>query len=64
MIVLTAEERVKFASWLKQEAEADDALARQADAIGIKVIAKQKRLMAIAKQAVAKELENTEVFTV
>jgi len=64
VISLTPEERAKFAAWLRQDAEADDAIARQADDIGIKPLAKQKRYIAVAKFLVAKEIESIESFTV
>lgn len=62
MVVLTKEERARFASWLKQEAATEEGLAAQMDSLGSAVAAGAKlyRTRAAAKLIVAKDLENVE----
>lgn len=65
MVILTQEERDKFATWCRQEAAADQALAEGAAKLGVEMLAKHKRAEAVAKLVVAKVLSSidTQVLT-
>ncbi len=65
MIVLTAEERARFALWCRQEAASSDGMARQANTmVGLEVVVKKYHTEAMAALIVAKVLEGIEEFTV
>ena len=60
-MILTKEEREKFAAWCEQEAFAEDGLAKQMDLLKLPT-AQIYRQKAIAKILVAKELRSIEEF--
>jgi hypothetical protein len=61
MITLTKEERLKFAAYLRQEAESADAMARQANTMdGLDMVVKKYRTQAMSCILVAKDLESIE----
>lgn len=62
MITLNLQEREYFASYLDQEANADQALVDQMVAVGSnEAIVKRYRLMVVARQVVAKDLRRVEI---
>lgn len=67
--LLTDAERHRFARWLRQDAESNDAMAKRLDAEGerwqpLNELAKRKRSLALAQSIVAHHLETTETMTV
>jgi len=66
LISLSQQEREKFAMWLQQGAEGDNALAEQAQKLGAhgEVIARSYRAKAAAKLMVMQQLMNTESLTI
>ena len=65
MVMLTKEERVRFAAWLRQEAASNDALATQADKMdGLGFIVKQYRQKVLAATIMAVELDKIEDQTI
>jgi hypothetical protein len=63
---LTDAERARFCDWLEREAHADDAQAKQLDALGPhgKVVADHKRRLAMAKLLVLRELQSIESMSI
>ena len=69
-MLLTDEERIRFADYLERDASSNDGMAKQLegndrlpDAIRITLV-KQKRTLAMAQMIVAKELRSAESFSV
>ncbi len=66
MMLLTDEERRKFAEWLEQDAASCRAIADQLEKLGPMhhAMANKERIDAIAEMLIAKKLRNTESFEV
>lgn len=62
-MLLTAEERQRFAAWLKQNIESNRLLAGQLEKMGMVAIAKQKQQSVMASIIVLREIENVEEVT-
>ena len=61
MVTLTADERAKFAAWLRQEVASDEAIVGQMEKIAVPVSLVRERRIAIAtKRYVANLLESIE----
>jgi hypothetical protein len=66
MIILTDEERERFAAYLEQSAASDDAMAKQSESMNydvMKSLAKMLRQRAAAAMIIARDLRNTEPQT-
>jgi hypothetical protein len=63
---LTDDERIRFCDWLEREAHADDAQAKQIEALGPhgKVVADHKRRLCAAKLLVLRELQSIESVSI
>lgn len=59
-MILTDEERNKFATYLEQLAASSDAIAKQADSMKMNVLAKNQRIEAMSCTIVAKLLRSKE----
>lgn len=60
-IVLTTDERAKFAAYLHQEADADARLSKEGEKVGIpEPVLKRLRTRAMAKKLVAEDIEGWE----
>jgi len=65
LIILTDQERIRFAAYLEQEAATSDGLADQMDKLGgIGRLAEMYRTMAAAAQIIAKDLRGGEKTTI
>lgn len=61
MVTLTADERAKFAAWLRQEVASDEAIVGQMEKIAVPASLVRERRIAIAtKRYVANLLESIE----
>ena len=61
MIVLSPQERVRFAAWLRQEAATNELIANQSSTLdGLEVIVKRYRSLSSAALVLAAELDRIE----
>jgi hypothetical protein len=64
-LLLTEQERQRFAGYLELDAKTDADMAEKMKAIGApEVVMRQRRMLAAAKMLVAKELRSAEVVTI
>jgi hypothetical protein len=66
-MILTIEERIKFAAYLEEDARSNELLAEQMEKLpnaAILQLAREKKFLAVASRLVAKELRAGETFEV
>ena len=59
-LLLSRQERERFAAWLEHEADTDQGLIRQMEAVRQELVAKHFKVRVAAYRIVAKELRNIE----
>lgn len=62
-ILLTSDERTRFARYLEAEAHSDKKLAIECEKIGHSTLAQKYRVEAMAAEVLAKKLRQTETMT-